>query len=158
MSLVNTTTSYRSHHSHMCCFLSYAHLEKPNYLPLITFRLVRWSCVYGVSAWSPPAFALYGLLVLGALGQYQRGMEYCDYSLQLMDRLNDNSTYSFTSLIVSVSRSNLQPVTGFTREYMLAYQVGMERGDNYYAIHNLCNHLLTILLTGRPLHEVEKVN
>ena len=96
------------------------------------------------------AFALYGLLVLGVLGDFQGGVAFADYAMDLVGRIKDDE-YSFAILIASITKSNVKPISGLMKEYLVGYQAGMEKGDGYYAIHNICNYLLSALLIGRPL-------
>lgn len=94
--------------------------------PLIAFRLVKWSCIYGTSEASPPAFALYGLLVLGALGDFQGGHEYANYAMGLLKDVGDIE-YSFTIIVSTIIKSNVNPVTSVLKEYLLGYQVRLSK-------------------------------
>jgi len=132
---------------------AHAYLECRFYLPLIVFRVVTWSCIYGVSGASPPAFALYGLLLVG-LGDLKGGTEFTEFATGLMEQSNDKSEYAFTNLVVTMVNGNQQPVSNCVKAYKFGYQVGMKKGDNFYGVLNMAQMLLTSLSVGRPLYSI----
>ena len=83
----------------------HAYLESL-YLPLIIFRLVKASCLYGVCSSTPSAFALYGLILAGALGDLKEGYDYAMCAMDLSEQIEDKTDFSFTCLVVSTSFCN----------------------------------------------------
>ena len=83
----------------------HAYLESV-YLPLITFLLVKFSCLHGVCSSTPPAFAIYGLILAGALGDLKGGYDYAMCAMDLLEQIEDRTDFSFTCLVVSTSFYN----------------------------------------------------
>ncbi|KAL9182917.1 hypothetical protein ACHAXT_004196 [Thalassiosira profunda] len=133
----------------------HAQLEYPNLLPLIAFRLLRWSCMYGLSSSSPAAFATYALIVSSGLGDLKGGYEYAMLAMDLVEKSSDKSAYCFTATIASITRQTQEPCRSVIKNDLFSYQVGMEQGTVFDAMVALSKMLVTETHAGRPLFIVE---
>jgi predicted ATPase len=123
---------------------------------LVLTRQVRWTMRYGLSAYSPPAFNGYGMILMSVLGDFDLGTKYADYALLMLEILETKATESATlygsySLILPWKR----PVHASIKPFLHGYKVGMQVGDTESAAQCLSNLIFTLLVSGKSLRGID---
>jgi PAS domain S-box-containing protein len=112
---------------------SSAYQAAPGYLPLLVCRQVQLSVIHGNAPGSAFAYATYGLILSGALGDLEGGYRFGSLAIELQDRAPDPTwrarvlhiAYVFTRPWKEHVRTTLGPLID-------AYQSGLETGDFEY--------------------------
>ncbi|MBD1849460.1 AAA family ATPase [Leptolyngbya sp. ST-U4] len=107
-----------------------AYIAAPALLPLAVCKQVDLSVQHGNAPVSPTAYANYGLLLCGIVGDIDSGYQFGQLALDLLSRLNTQEIKAKTIVIVNIFirpwkehlRKTLEPL-------MSAYSIGMETGD-----------------------------
>ncbi|MBE9226065.1 AAA family ATPase [Phormidium sp. LEGE 05292] len=107
-----------------------AYIAAPTLLPLAVCKQVDLSVQHGNAPVSPTAYANYGLLLCGVVGDIDSGYQFGQLALNLLSRLNTQEIKAKTIVIVNIFirpwkehlRQTLEPL-------MSAYSIGMETGD-----------------------------
>ncbi|MEB3278417.1 MAG: AAA family ATPase [Lyngbya sp.] len=132
--------------------VSPAYIAFPNLLPLIAFKQVILSIKYGNSSESIYAYAVYGLILCGVLGDLQAGYEFGQLALRLLQQLNSKEfktkalfiAYGFISHWKAPAKETLLPL-------MEAYKSGLETGDLEYAAYAAHVYCFNSYLSGQEL-------
>ncbi len=116
-----------------------AHYAAPQLFPLFVFKAVNLAVKYGAAPVITFAFAGYGLILCGVVGDTESGYKFGKVSVDLLEKFNPKEFKAKT--LVSVSsfiihwkkhlRETLQPLLD-------AYRYGLEAGDLEFASISLC--------------------
>ncbi|MEM1169863.1 MAG: AAA family ATPase [Cyanobacteria bacterium P01_H01_bin.35] len=125
-----------------CCFQS-----APSLFPLITFKLVELSIIYGNSSGSIWGYSCYGLILCSVVGEIKDGYEFGElaYNLQFKQefKLAQTKTICIFNSLVSHWYVHLeQSLNGLE-----GYHRGLETGDLEfagYSAYNYCAHKHTL--------------
>lgn len=128
----------------------------PKLFPLMIFKSMQLSLKYGNSMDSIPFYGAYGTILCGVLGEFDRGLEFGQLSLRLLERSGNNKAVVPKTLIIYYTFINhwkyhLKESQQSTEE---AYLVSLEIGDNQYAATSAFQKSYTSYLLGNNLTEV----
>ncbi|MBE9162558.1 ATP-binding sensor histidine kinase [Tychonema sp. LEGE 06208] len=134
-----------------------AYIAAPELLPLTVCKQVNLSVQYGNASVSPFAYANYGLLLCGVVGDIDSGYQFGQLALNLVSKLNAQEIKAKTVVIVNVLirhwkehlRETLEPLVS-------AYSTGMETGDLEYGSYGLLASSYFAYFSGKELAVVER--
>lgn len=126
-------------------------------MSLITFKMTNLSVNYGYTSMSAHAYASYGLILCGDVGDIEAGYRFGQLALFLLDRFNAKELKPRTLMVVNNfirhwkehARSTLHPL-------LEAYQSGMEIGDLEFAAIAIYVYSSLSFFTGKPLAKLEQ--
>lgn len=135
---------------------TYAHYSGNTFVFILAAtRMVRWTIRYGLSEYSPSAFALLGIVKIAG-GEYQAAGDFAGHALLLLDKLKSKKPESRT---LYLSWFLLFPWTKplpSTLKYLLqGYKVGMETGDTESAMWNVSMYILSSYIAGKSLNALD---
>jgi len=111
-----------------------AYYSEPQLFPLITFKQVVLSVKYGNSPVSISAYAGYGIVLCGVLGDIESGYELGQLALRLLQQLNAKELTAKILLTVNALISHWKaPVKETLSPLLQAYKSGLETGDLEFA-------------------------
>ena len=131
---------------------------KPEFLPLITFRMIRLTLKGGICAISSPAFAAYGLLLTCAFGCVEEGYNYGQLSLELAYKFKMQEWYPrcFTAVYGMINTWKL-PLKDSLQHLRRSHLLGMSTGDIEFGMLSAAIYsTLTLLSTQRTLVELSE--
>ncbi len=136
---------------------SAAYIATPELLPLTVCKQVDLSVQYGNASVSPFAYANYGFLLCGIVGDIDSGYQFGQLALSLVSKLNAKEIKAKTVAIVNIFirpwkehlRENLEPVVS-------AYASGMETGDLEWAAYDLLLYSYCAYFSGKELTTMER--
>ncbi|MGK7873169.1 MAG: AAA family ATPase [Xenococcaceae cyanobacterium] len=133
------------------------YIAATNLLPLVIFKKVNLSVKYGNSSTSAFAYAAYGVILCGLLGDIETGYQFGQLALSLLSRFDAQAIKCKTSFSVNSFIRIWKEHVSYTLKPLLDdYQIGLETGDFNYAagsIHTYSQHLYQI---GKQLTVVER--
>ncbi len=130
--------------------------SQPQYLPLLVSHLVRLSAQHGNAPTSAYAYAVYGLILCGAVGDIDTGYRLGTLALELQDRFDDPSqkarvlhiAHGFTRHWKQHTRTTLGPL-------LEAHHAGLYAGDfEYGAYASIVRHYYEYFV-GRDLPSLD---
>jgi predicted ATPase len=134
-----------------------AYIAAPALLPLTLCKQVDLSVQYGNASVSPFAYANYGLLLCGVVGDIDSGYQFGQLALSLVSKLNAQEIKAKTVVIVN---SFIRPWKEHLRETLeplvSAYASGMETGDLEYASYGLMLGSYFAYFSGKELTVLER--
>jgi len=134
---------------------SATYLAAPNVFPLTVFKQVELSAKYGNAAESSFAFATYGLILCGVVGDIESGYAFGELALQLIDRFQAKALQARTMFVVnSFVRHWREPLHNTLEPLEQAYQIGRETGDTEYACFSGLTCGLHGYYSGRSLDDL----
>ncbi|MCW6035101.1 AAA family ATPase [Spirulina subsalsa FACHB-351] len=138
------------------CAASYLH--RPSLFPFTVCTMVDLSLQYGNSMISPFAYAAYGLILCGILGDIDAGYELADVALDLAHKIKADSVLARTMFAVNNEikswklhfREVLNPLKH-------CYQIGVENGDLEFAGYAAMYYCSYLYWVGTPLSKMKTV-
>ncbi len=127
----------------------------PMLLPLLVFEQVRLSIEHGNAPESPPAYALFGLILCGPVGDIESGFTMGELALELLDRLEADEYKSKTlfvtyNCVLHWKQHNRLGLPHFQE----AYQSGLETGDLTFAAISAHAYCYNAFFLGHPLPDL----
>jgi len=133
------------------------YMAAPALLPLTLCKQVDLSVQYGNASVSPFAYANYGLLLCGIVGDIDSGYQLGQLALSLLSRLNAQEIKAKTLFIVNVFIRHWKEDLRETLEPLVSvYSSGLETGDLEYAGYGLMVYSYFAYFTGKELTALEK--
>ncbi|MBD1929542.1 AAA family ATPase [Trichocoleus sp. FACHB-90] len=134
-----------------------AYIAAPELVPLTVCKQVDLSAQYGNASVSPFAYANYGLLLCGVVGDIDSGYQFGQLALSLLLKLNAQEIKAKTLLIVNIFirpwkehlRETLEPLVS-------VYSSGLETGDLQYAAFGLLMYSYLAYFSGKELIALER--
>ncbi|WP_333368831.1 AAA family ATPase, partial [Microcoleus sp. N3A4] len=134
-----------------------AFMATPELVPLAVCKQIDLSVQYGNASVSPFAYANYGLLLCGIVGDIDSGYQFGQLALSLLSNLNAQEIKAKTVIIVNTLirhwtehlRASLEPL-------MSVYYIGMETGDLEYASYGLLASSYFAYFSGKELAVLER--
>lgn len=134
-----------------------AYIASPELVPLTVCKQVNLSVQYGNAFVSGFAYANYGLLLCGVVGDIDSGYQFGQLALTLVSKLNAQEIKAKTLLIVNIFirhwkehlRETLEPI-------MAVYSSGLETGDLQYAGFGLLMYSYLAYFSGKELTVLER--
>ncbi|MBD2035856.1 AAA family ATPase [Leptolyngbya sp. FACHB-321] len=134
-----------------------AYIAAPALLPLTVCKQVNLSVQYGNASVSPIAYANYGLLLCGVVGDIDSGYQFGQLALNLLSTLNVQDIKTKTIVIVNIF---IRPWKEHLRQtlasLMSAYSSGMETGDLEFGAFGLLVYSYFAYYSGKELTGLEK--
>ncbi|HEY9675180.1 MAG TPA: AAA family ATPase [Waterburya sp.] len=133
-----------------------AYHAAPDLVPLLVFKQVNLSIQYGNTFVSPFAYANFGLILCGLVGNIEAGYEFGQLALRLLAHLKIHSLkartlFTVTNFIIHWK----EHVRETSKPFLEAYQTGLETGDLEFAAYCAFTYCLQFFLVGKELVEVE---
>ncbi len=129
-----------------------AYFVQPDLLPLITFKQVLLTVRYGNTALSAFAYAVYGLILCGSLGDIALGYRFGSLAVSTLAHLSANAIKAKTMFVVeSMTRHWRAPFQQRLQPLLEAWQSGMETGDFEYAAYAAHDYCIFLFFTGNEL-------
>jgi len=134
-----------------------AYIAAPQLVPLTVCKQVDLSVQYGNASVSPFAYANYGLLLCGVVGDIDSGYQFGQLALTLVSKLNAQEIKAKTLLIVNIFirpwkdhlRETLEPLVS-------VYSSGLETGDLEFATYGLLMYSCFSYFSGKELTVLER--
>ncbi|MBD2679341.1 MULTISPECIES: AAA family ATPase [Nostoc] len=136
---------------------SATYLAAPNVFPLTVFKQVELSAKYGNAAESAFAYATYGLILCGVVGDLPGGYKFGELALKVLDRFNAKHLQARTLFVVnSFVRHWQEPLQNTISSLHAAFQIGRDTGDTEYAAFcaNTCS--MHSYFSGQNLAELDE--
>src|SRR6478672_5492357 len=141
----------------MSSIFAATYIAAPTLLPLILCKQVDLSVEYGNASVSPFAYANYGLLLCGVVGDIDSGYQFGQLALNLLSKLNAQEIKAKTVVIVNIF---IRPWKEHLREtlepFVSAYSSGMETGDLEWAAFGLVEYSYFAYFSGKELTGLER--
>ncbi|MBD1842590.1 AAA family ATPase [Cyanobacteria bacterium FACHB-63] len=129
-----------------------AYIAAPTLLPLAVCKQVNLSVQYGNAPVSPNAYANYGLVLCGVVGDIDSGYQFGQLALNLLSRLNTQEIKAKTIGIVNIFiRHWKEPLRNTLEPLMSAYSIGIETGDLQWAAFSLLVSSYFAYYSGKEL-------
>jgi signal transduction histidine kinase len=136
---------------------SSAYLAAPQLYPLICFTQVKLCISYGNSAWSANAYASYGLILCGTLGDIEAGYRFGQVALKMLERFQAKEMMAKVLMLVNAGTRHWKESAWQTLPSLLtAIQMGLENGDVEYACYAAMFYGIYSFLTGCDLDTVNQ--
>ncbi|BAZ28682.1 multi-sensor signal transduction multi-kinase [Cylindrospermum sp. NIES-4074] len=133
-----------------------AYMAAPELVPLTVCKQVNLSLQYGNASVSPFAYANYGLLLCGVVGDIDSGYQFGQLALTLVSKLNAQEIKAKTLLIVNIF---IRPWKDHLRETLeplgSVYSSGLETGDLEFAAYGPLMYSCFAYFSGKELTVLE---
>jgi PAS domain S-box-containing protein len=134
-----------------------AYVAAPDLMPLLVSKQVNLSIQSGNAVVSPFAYAFYGLILCGTIGNIEIGYEFGQLALNLLSHLNVHSLRARTLVIVNNFIIHWKEhIRNTTQPLLEAYQRGLEVGDLEFAAYCAHCYCFQFYAVGKELVEVER--
>ncbi|MEH2261829.1 ATP-binding protein [Nostoc sp.] len=141
----------------MSSIFAAAYIAAPELVPLTVCKQVNLSVQYGNASVSPSAYANYGLLLCGIVGDIDSGYQFGQLALTLVSKLNAQEIKAKTLLIVNLF---IRPWKDHLREtlepLMSVYSNGLEMGDLEWAAFGLLTYSYLAYFSSKELTVLER--
>jgi predicted ATPase len=131
-------------------------LQRPKFTPFVMLKIMKLTLQHGLSALAAPAFAIYGMLCIAAVNDFDSAQRYADLSLALLDHFKSieylpRIAASIYGCVLPWSR----PLREMTEPLLKAHQVGLGTGDIEFS--SLCANIYIFygMDTGEPLQQLD---
>jgi predicted ATPase/signal transduction histidine kinase/FixJ family two-component response regulator/tRNA A-37 threonylcarbamoyl transferase component Bud32 len=129
----------------------------PALVPLTVCKQVDLSVQYGNASVSPFAYAVYSLLLCGAVGDIERGYELGQLALRLVSKLNAKEIEVKTCHLVYAAVQHWKEHVRNTLEpFLSAFSTGLETGDLEYAGYAVMVWSHYSFFVGKQLMQLER--
>ncbi len=133
-----------------------AYLGNPDFVPLVSLKMVDLSIEYGNTGISANGYCTYAFLLCAVVGDIDSGYQFGKLSLNLLSKTNVTSLQakillpynSFIGLWKNSARNFLKPLQE-------VYSIALETGDLEFSAYSLNNSSYISYLTGKELAELE---
>ncbi|MDZ7951121.1 AAA family ATPase [Nostoc sp. DedQUE09] len=134
-----------------------AYIAAPALIPLLASKQVNLSIQYGNAFVSPFAYANFGLILGGMVGNIETGYKFGQLALKLLSQSNSHSLKARTFHLVHYFiihwkqhiRESLEPL-------LEGYQSGLETGDLEFAAYCAYDYCYKSFAVGKELVEIER--
>ncbi|MFB8796507.1 MAG: AAA family ATPase [Microcoleus sp.] len=135
---------------------SASYIAAPRLLPLLVFKQVNLSLQYGNNPLSAVAYVYLGLLLCGIFGDIERGYQFGQLALKLLDRFQAQEHLAKVLVVFNGTiRIWKEPINSSVQHFQTAYQSGLEVGDFEYAANCCYLTALHSIFSGKNLEELE---
>jgi predicted ATPase/signal transduction histidine kinase/CheY-like chemotaxis protein len=134
-----------------------AQITAPNLVPLLVSKQVNLSIQYGNASVSPFAYATFGLVLCGMVGNIKSGYQFGQLALKLLSKPHTQALKARTLYIVNnyiIHRK--EHVRETSKQLLEAYKAGLETGDlefASYCVHAYCSQSFFV---AKGLMELER--
>ncbi|HAZ47327.1 MAG TPA: serine/threonine protein kinase [Cyanobacteria bacterium UBA11369] len=136
---------------------SATYISAPQMYPLTVCQRVNLSLQYGNAAWSAFAYATYGLIMCGVVGDIEFGYQFGRLALTVASQFNVKEIKPKTFFIFGGMVAHWkEPVRKTLKPLLESYQIGLETGDLEYAAYSACYACHHLYFAGAELTELEE--
>ncbi|NEO31529.1 MAG: AAA family ATPase [Symploca sp. SIO3C6] len=136
---------------------SAVYVAVPALYPLIVLKMVLISVKNGNTSMSAFAYAAYGLILCGVIGDIDTGYQFGQLALNLLSQLNARELQAKTVFIFNNNIRHWQEHLRDTSKPLLAaYQTGLETGDLEFAAYCAFAYCHNLYFSGHELGEVTR--
>jgi signal transduction histidine kinase/DNA-binding NarL/FixJ family response regulator len=133
------------------------YIAAPELIPLVACKQVNLSIQYGNAPVSTLAYANYGLILCGVVGDIERGYQFGQLALNLVSKLNAKEFEAKTLFMVNTFIRHWQePLRNTLEPLRLTYSSGLETGDLEYAGYGIGLYDYHAYLVGKQLFKLER--
>jgi PAS domain S-box-containing protein len=122
-----------------------AYMVTPILLPLITFKQIQLALEYGNAPTHTHAYANYGLILCGVMGELESGYQFGELALNLLEKLDAKPFKAMTLFVESCFIKHWKRhIKETLKPFLDSYSSGLETGDLEhagYSAHRYCYHL-----------------
>jgi len=137
--------------------ISASYIAMPDLLPLVVFKQINLSIKYGNTSLSAYAYAAYGGILCGHVGDIETGYQFGQLALALLERFDAKEIKAKVLQIVNNFIIHWKEHTQETLKHLLmAYQSGVESGDLEYAAYAVMNHPINSYVIGQELAIIDR--
>ncbi|BDA72311.1 multi-sensor signal transduction multi-kinase [Calothrix sp. PCC 7716] len=136
---------------------SAAYLGSPEFVPLVTLKMVDLSIQYGNTGLSANGYCTYGFLLCCVIGDIDTGYEFAQLSLNVLSQTSVASLQAKTLLLYNSLVGHWKNhARDFLKPLQEVYRIGLETGDLEFASYALHNYSFGSYLTGQELIGLEE--
>ncbi len=129
----------------------------PKLFALGVFKMAQLSTQYGINDRAGASFAAYAILLCHRFGNYEKGYQFCQLALQLLDRINVDRETIGVKIIVARAISPLYEHLAVSLPLLLnLFQKGLESGNVEFAGVCATDYCFRVFALGKELNEVVK--
>ena len=129
----------------------------PSLFPLIVFRMVRLSTTHGNTPLSAQAYATYGIILCGAMGDIEVGYQFGTLAANLVEKLNARELKSsVTYMVQTFIRHWKEHIRETLPPLLEGYQAGVETGDLLFGAFNFQGYGFQAFWLGTELTGLER--
>ncbi len=133
-----------------------AYQSAPLLLPLLVFEEVKLSLDYGNTDESTYAYACYGLILCGIVGDIETGHQFGQLALTVLAQFENQKLKARTMMVVNNNvRLWKEPLQHTVAPLLIAYESGLETGDVEYAVLCAYNYCINSYFAGKELGQLE---
>jgi predicted ATPase len=134
-----------------------AYQAAPALVPILASKQVNLSIQYGNASVSPTAYANFGMILCGRVGDIESGYQFGQVALRLLPKQNTHSlrarTLSHVNFLIihwkEHIRESVEPL-------LEAYQIGLETGGLEFAAYCAYTYCFQSFVVGKELVELER--
>ena len=136
---------------------SATYVAAPDLFPLISLKQVNLSVKYGNSGLSAHAYAAYGLILSGALGDIEAGYRFGQLAVTTLGNFPASAENTKVGFIMEALLKHWKdPLQDRLPCLLEVYQAGIQTGNFEYAAYAAFNYCYILYCTGRELGEIAK--
>lgn len=136
---------------------SAAYFSSPEMLTLFMLKGTELSVKWGNSSYASYFYGGYGLILAGALGDFQGGIDMAKLTLDIVERFHAKALECKSIFLVNAFLSHWQKdYPDIMIGHLDGYKSGIESGDLEYATGNLLFYNLNQVIKGSDFKEAEK--
>jgi signal transduction histidine kinase len=141
----------------MSSMITLSYTAMPKLFPLIVFRMVRLSVTYGNIPLSAQAYAMYGIILCGAVGDIDTGYQFGTLASNLIEQLNARELKaSVTYMVQTFVRHWKEHIRETLQPLVEGYQIGLETGDLIFGTLNAQGYGFQAYWLGAELTGLER--
>ncbi|MEO8402543.1 MAG: AAA family ATPase, partial [Gammaproteobacteria bacterium] len=132
-----------------------AYFATPLLFPLFTLKLLNLSIRYGYSKGTPAAYASYGIILCGILGDVKHGYWFGQLAEQLVDHFHSVESEAKIALMVNGFVLHWQdPFRDTLAPLLAAHLRGVETGDLEYSTYSAYFYMVCSFYSGVELNKI----
>lgn len=136
---------------------SAAYLAAPELFALIVLKQVNLSVAHGNASVSSYAYATFGIILCGIVGDIELGYKFGQLALNLLDRFKVRDIAARTMMVVHFAiRHWKEPVHDILPSFIEVYKTGLETGDFIHASYGAYHHCYMSYRSGMELTSCEQ--
>lgn len=133
------------------------YVTSPQLFTLATFKMVSLSIRYGNTLLSTRAYAMYGIVLCGVVGDINGGYQIGQVTLKLIEKLNAKGLKPSVLFLVNCFIKHWKEhVRETLNPFLSAYEIGLETGDLQFAAWGVHSYCYLAYYMGKELGELER--
>ena len=126
-----------------------AYMVTPVLLPLITFKQIQLALEYGNAPTHTHAYANYGLILCGVMGELELGYQFGELALNLLDKLDAKPFKAMTLFVATYFTKHWKNhIKEALKPLLSAYFSGLETGDLEHAGYSAQRYCYLLYFSG----------